>query len=269
VRRWRTSGCAAARSAAVALACAATGSLAAGASAADPDVARTWERAELWVNQPPFGFANGRLADAEMEALLLRLPAGTRLPTVLLMHDCSHFKGSAWTFARNLANAGYAVLIPDSFAREDRPATCDRWRRPLPGTPAEAVFAMRMAELAHAARQARGLPWVDAGRLVLMGVGEGADAVARFEGAGFLARVLADGRCGRGYAAPAAEPVLVLAARDNPNFAGIPPDACVAAATARGGAATTHVFPAALYDLSGLRAAREALLAWLNALRGG
>jgi len=63
-------------------------------------------------------------------------------------------------------------------------------------------------------------------------MGEGADA--RFEGGSFLGRVLADGRRGRGYAASAGEPMLVLAARDNPSFGGIPPDACAAAAIARG-----------------------------------
>lgn len=234
----------------------------------EDQVALTWKRAELWLapRRGPFagGLFRGRLSDVEMQNILGRLPADDPLPTVLFMHGCAHTKHGAWTYARRLALAGYAVIIPDSFARAGRPKICNKWNRePLSGAPAEVVHRMRLEELRHAVAMVPRLPWADQRNLFLMGHEDGADAVATGPGTGFRAVVLSAASCRWGWGLRTDTPVMVMASDRDPVPPHSPVGACVNQAVAQGNI-EARVIPGGLHDLSGHPAARRAMLSFFG-----
>jgi dienelactone hydrolase len=73
-----------------------------------------------------------------------------------------------------LAGAGYAVLIPDSFARKGRLKSGDPKRhRGIAGAPFKRIMEMRLEEIRYATEQAGRFPWVDKENLFLMGHSQG------------------------------------------------------------------------------------------------
>ena len=160
-------------------------------AADDQGIQDTWDRAEIWIHPKPFGFCNGRLSDPQVQSVLRQLPAVSKLATVIYLHGCGFRKAAGWTLARWLVKAGYAFIMPDSFARAGRPETCNNWTHErLPGAPGEAVYRMRQEEIQNAVEQVRALPWVDTENLFFMGHDEGGDAVAEYPGGGLRARVI-------------------------------------------------------------------------------
>jgi dienelactone hydrolase len=184
-------------------------------SADDPaELARTWDGAHVVVPTADGPIA-GRMA--EVAPALAGLPGDTRLPLVIYLHGCAGFHGGNRADARLLARQGYAVIAPDSFARADKPLSCD-WRNGRAGLHWGVIF-FRLAEAHHALRQARALPWVDTGRIALIGQSEGGFATARFGGNGLAARVIMGWTCAlpvpfmNGVAGPADVPVLAVVSR--------------------------------------------------------
>lgn len=232
---------------------------AAGRAAAD-DVAATFDRAEIWMHPPGGVFFNGRLDEPEIARLIAALPAGTRLPTVVLIHGCSHRKGAAWSYARWFAGKGFAAIIPDSFQRPGRAITCDpvSLRRADRAT-ADAVHVLRLEEIAYAAQRVRALPFVDVDNLYLLGDDEGGDAVANYAGGGFAAYVIAGSGCRYGLRLPAEAPVLALTSGGDPYLGEAPPDGCRRLADAMGRPIESAVLPGFWHDVSGMAEARAAI----------
>ena len=187
------------------------------AAGEDEDLLRTWRRAP--VNVP----GEGGPIRARIDGIDERLPdvAGSH-PTVIYLHGCAGIGRIAHDAAKRLVEAGYAVIMPDSFARDHKPKSCDPARQV--GGFHRGVLAWRHAEANQAIRKARGLAWVDPDNLFLWGFSEGGIAAATVSGEPVNARVVEGWTCHagwseyRGLRAPPTEPVLALVGGDDPWF---------------------------------------------------
>ncbi len=186
--------------------------------AAEGDLERTWNAARVVLPDA----SGGAPVFTSLEALA-RNPSPTApyqrkpLAVVLYMHGCDGI--GRYDFLGRLAAAGFAVIIPDSFARRYRPLQCD------PATKTGGynlfVYDFRLAEVAFAVQRLRRLGWVDAANLFLMGVSEGGVAAALYRGDEFRGRVITQWTCHgspivAGIAAPPDEPVLAVVRSSDP-----------------------------------------------------
>ena len=154
---------------------------------------------------------------------LQRLERGAFRATVVYLHGCDGINALSVKAADLLAAAGYLVVLPDSFARRDKPRSCDALEHR--GGLHREVLGWRHAEADRALRQARTLPAVDSRRIFLMGLSEGAIATATYVGEGVTGRVIEGWTCHAGWTeyqglrAPPGEAVLSLVAQNDPWFA--------------------------------------------------
>ena len=222
----------------------------------------SWQHAEIWAKAPDGAFFASHMDDTRLHERLRK--AGKKYPTVLFFHDCgANRKAAGWHFARVLARAGFAVILPDSFARKDRPVTCEHWQlTPLTDVPRDKVHAMRLDEIRLAQENVRELSWVDTNNLFLMGHGEGGDAVAAFPGAGHKARVISGALCEKGIKGSMQTAMLSIASKDDRLFEGAPPDSC--AKKAQGRPFLTLLYPGYQHDTSSIPEAREAVIDFLT-----
>jgi len=180
----------------------------------DPaELARTWERAKVRVPLAARTLS-GRLGD-------LDVPKGERFPTVIYMHGCNGFWWGSDTRLDFLADAGFAAIAPDSFARKKSPKSCDVVTSR--GGLYRPKLIMRQLEAAYALDMARTLPWVDPDNIFLMGLSEGGITTATLEtDIAINARVIEGWGCHAGWTEyrglAAREPVLSLVAARDPWF---------------------------------------------------
>lgn len=145
-----------------------------------------------------------------------------RVPVVIFLHGSSGLglkaieEWQSW-----LAQRGIASVAPDSFALADR-AT---YTSPIAKELYERIHALRASEIDLALDAVRAASWADPSRLALAGTSEGAVAVARHSGAGFLARVIFSWSCEDNYfvdghrtTIPADQPVLNVISANDPFF---------------------------------------------------
>lgn len=191
--------------------------LASAAAHADPEIDRTWRAGRVYADEAG-SIVSGPIG--ETAARLTGVFAGRRLPTVIYMHGCSGIDGYSEQTAEVYARAGFLVLLPDSFARLDRPASCDVARHL--GSLHRAALAWRQAEATNAIWQARRLPFVDPRNLFLAGLSEGAITAATIRRARVNARIVEGWTCHAAwseYAGLAAgAPVLAFSSQDDPWF---------------------------------------------------
>lgn len=185
-------------------------------------VERTWERAYFYVpadaNPAGTGVLGGRRDLASVRRALDGLAAGPRRPVVVYLHGCGGFGNSGSVNATMLAEAGYVVVAPDSFARPNRVKNCDpitHSRAGPAGIYAE-VVKWRLEELDRALQGLRGFAWVDWGNLFLFGHSQGSNAAAAYPGNVFRGRIMSGTRCSTGYQGPAAEPALAVYSEHDP-----------------------------------------------------
>jgi dienelactone hydrolase len=182
----------------------------------DPaELARTWAAAPAYLPAPE-GYR--RVGTAELSRALSERNAA--LPGVIYAHGCAGIDAAAVETDRFLAAAGYLVVAPDSFARVDKPRSCDPEQH-FGGLHRD-VLRWRQQEIGYAIHKLRALPNVTPDRIFLMGISEGGIAVATFQGEPVRARIIEGWTCHagwpeyRGLLAPSGEPVLALLARDDP-----------------------------------------------------
>lgn len=160
------------------------------------DVARTWEHGRVYLPR-----TSSYSRPSEVSA---REP----LPTILYLHGCTGITAGAERWAGTLTTAGYAVVMPDSFARYFRSRNCD------PKTYSTGLFRearrMRQEEIDHALRMLPASPWADHRNLFLMGHSEGGRAVVQWQGNGFKALIISGSRCPGGVRAPPKASVLTI-----------------------------------------------------------
>ena len=183
----------------------------------DADLQRTWQRAFVIVPDES-GLVRGWIED--IDSRLEGIPPPR--PAVIYLHGCDGLGRISHDAARLLAEAGYAVIMPDSFARENKPRSCDPARQV--GGFHRAVLGWRQAEANLAIRQARRLAWVDPDNIFLWGFSEGGITTATVTGEPVNARIIEGWTCHsgweeyRGLDAPSTEPVLALLGAEDPWF---------------------------------------------------
>ncbi len=183
-----------------------------------PDLPQTWNRATIVL--PPLGTGAALVTTVDSPAMqerLRRVPANAKLPVVLYVHGCTGMGGLALLQA--LAEAGFAVVAPDSFARRYRPLQCDAQNQA--GGRNLFVYDFRLEEVAYALDQLWLRPWADWEHLMLVGASEGGVAAALYRGDEFAARVILQWTCQgaphvAGLATGKQEPVLALLASNDP-----------------------------------------------------
>ena len=183
----------------------------------ESDIARSVNAAMVFLPQGADEPLAGRMNSPEISAELARVDPAEPLATLIYMHGCTGL--GDFDLLRAIAQRGFAVVAPDSFARRYRPMQCD----PQAHTGGRNVFVFdfRMTEVSYALHRLRQLPWVDRDRLFLAGTSEGGVAAALYRGDDFRARVIAQWTCHgaplvRGIAAPSDEPVLAIVRADDP-----------------------------------------------------
>lgn len=183
---------------------------------------RVWHAALVRIPRPGGGYVSTTVKELHTQDL------GDigKLPTVIFLHGCSGIWTGTYLRIDFLAANGYAVIAPPSMARKKYPKSCqpENYR----GGFYRYTLKMRQFDAGYAIENAKTLPWVDASRVFLMGLSEGAITAATFRSksgnASVRARIVEAWTCHatwseyRGIHAPAGEPVLTLLAVNDPWF---------------------------------------------------
>ena len=190
------------------------------ARAGSGELERTWNAARVYV--PAATSAGYRMIGAgEIDETAT---AGDAVPKAVIVyaHGCSGLNRITDTTGRFLAQAGYLVIAPDSFARLEKPTSCE------PGTHKgglhRAVLGWRQDEMRHAFKQVAAMPALRGLPVVLMGHSQGAITTATIENLPVAARVIEGWTCHagwpeyRGLAATPDQPVLALVGENDPWF---------------------------------------------------
>ncbi|MGE0702001.1 MAG: hypothetical protein AB7O57_23085, partial [Hyphomicrobiaceae bacterium] len=137
---------------------------------------------------------------------------------IVHLHGCT-FRGrdlDVRSQARVMASLGYVVVVPNSFRRLYRPATCDPSRFiGLPGAPYLDVHRMRQEELHYAIGRVLAYPWARADGLYVSGHGEGGDAVVDFDDPRVRGRIAIGSSCWLGATRDPTALTLVITARND------------------------------------------------------
>jgi dienelactone hydrolase len=166
-----------------------------------------------------------------------------------------------------LAGAGYAVLIPDSFARKGRLKSGDPKRhRGIAGAPFKRIMEMRLEEIRYATEQAGRFPWVDKENLFLMGHSQGG-AAARYSGANLKAHIISGSICRGGLRVPAGTPILSIYSENDSWLRGRFPNGCWEEASKRRRSIEFHFSPGDAHNLSRNRRARFLILDFMERQR--
>ena len=188
---------------------------------ADPDLAETWRRAHIALpatgsNPAP---VIGRWSDTRLQSVIGKLSADSRVPAVVYLHGCSGIGAEEESGKLFLVERGFAVFLPDSFARGARRSNCNT--NTLARSLAPETHGLRLEELRFAVDRVRALPWVDARRIYILGFSEGGLAAARYDGDDVAGIVIFSWHCDgtppfRGIQAPASIPLLTVLGTDDP-----------------------------------------------------
>ena len=185
-------------------------------------VERTWERAHFYVpadaNPLGTGVIGGPRDLGSVQKALDTLSTGPKRPVVLYLHGCGGFGTSGSFNAGMLAEAGYVVVAPDSFARPKRVRTCDSATHSAIGPKGiyKHVIQWRLEELERALAGLKEYPWVDWNNIFLFGHSQGSNAVAAYPGNVFRGRIMSGTRCSTGYQGPKDEPALAVYSENDP-----------------------------------------------------
>lgn len=188
-------------------------------AAADDDVIRSFQKGRVHFSQA--GSARAETI-ASAWPTLKGLDRSAFKATVVYLHGCSGINTLSLKTADLLAAAGYLVFLPDGFARRHKPVSCVA--REHKGSLHRDVLGWRHAEADYALKQAKTLRAVDPARIFLIGLSEGAIAIATYVGEALTGRVIEGWTCHagwpeyRGLQAPAQEAVLALSSENDPWF---------------------------------------------------
>lgn len=147
------------------------------------------------------------------------IPGTAHVPAVVYMHGCSGLSPEFNGIGALLADWGYAVFAPNSFAAGDRPWQPDCGKTRFRPWPSKRINQRRLAEIAHTAWQVGRLPWIDPRNVYLIGLSEGGAAVARYSGDAFRGHIIIAAQCRsltsptHYLGAPKSTPVLAVHAK--------------------------------------------------------
>lgn len=203
------------------------GVLAASDGAADADLAATWDRAQVYLRYEDedlnLRIIGGALGAPYIQAFLAQ-DAGDPQPVVIHLHGCQRSDDLAdvRNQGRALAEMGFIVVVPNSFARADRPETCDPLRlQRIENAPFAQVQRWRIEELAYALKRVLAAPWADKRKIFAGGFDEGGDAVLAFADPALAGRFAIGAPCRFAPTAAAPRlPTLVILSRNDLWFDG-------------------------------------------------
>ena len=185
------------------------------------EVAPTWERAHVALPKrltgglPVFGLWRDRM----VQTAVVKIAPAAGSPAVVLLHGCNGIAEEEEIIKLILAQHGFSVFLPNSFARIGRRANCDLSSYATSLFPQAHDF--RLQEIDYALDRLRAQPWIDPDRIFLMGFSEGGMAAARYDGDAVAGIVITGWHCqGRepyvGIKAPPSVPVLTMIGGDDP-----------------------------------------------------
>jgi len=131
---------------------------------------------------------------------------GIKIPAAIYLHGCAGISSEAYNYKKLMLSQGYAVFMPDSYARPGREKLCGKGGM-------SARVDMRHAEVRAALKAIRQLPWIDQKRLVLMGFSEGGNATDNWYSDDFAGLIVLGSACtssGGSPSAPERVPVLAI-----------------------------------------------------------
>ncbi len=189
----------------------------------DPhELERVWQASFVRIPDQDGKFIQTSIAEIDS----ISLKNNKKYPTVIYLHGCSGFWAGTIRRINFLAQNGFAVIAPPSFAREKYPRSCSVYE--LAGGLYRDTIRMRQNDAENAIGKAKNLDWVDDNNIFLMGLSEGGITTATFhsknEKHSVKARVVEGWTCTstwdeyRGVRAPKDEPVLTLVGSKDPWF---------------------------------------------------
>lgn len=194
-------------------------------------VETTWNSAQVALPGNVFGGLPvlGRWRERRVQQAIAGLDAETKLPAIIFLHGCAGI-GSEEEAAKLLfLENGFAVFVPDSFARVGRRSTCRTDSFTATATPD--VNPYRQEEIAFAIEQVRAQPWIDGNRIIAVGFSEGGMALARYPKPGLAAAIITAWHCHGtgdyfGLKLPPSVPVLAIIGNDDPWYAALKDKHC-------------------------------------------
>lgn len=189
----------------------------------DPlELERVWQNSLLRIPSEDGEYASLQVSDMAK----IRFSDQKKHPTVVYMHGCSGIWPGTIRRINFLAENGFAVVAPPSFAREKYPKSCDVDLHQ--GGLYRDTIKIRQNDARHAIEKAKQLPWVDKYNVFLMGLSEGGITTATFnskqDAHSVNARVIEGWTCTstwreyNGLRAPKTQPVLSLLGSKDPWF---------------------------------------------------
>ncbi len=192
-----------------------------GEAATDEDLAETWRRAHVSLpaiasNPAP---VIGRWSDKRVQRVTGSLTADSQIPAVIYLHGCSGIGSEEESGKLFLVERGFAVFLPDSFARTSRRSNCNT--NTLARSLAPESHSLRLEELRFAVDRVRALPWIDPRRIYVVGFSEGGLAAARYDRDDVAGVAIMSWHCDgtppfRGLRIPSSVPILAVLGTDDP-----------------------------------------------------
>ena len=181
------------------------------------ELQRTWDNALVRIPTENNEFISSFIRD-------LSHSSDKKFPTVIYLHGCSGVWSGTHTRINFLAKSGFAVIAPQSFAREKYPQSCDPASNQ--GGMYRHTLRIRQNDAMYALTAAQQLSWVDSNNIFLMGLSEGAitTATLKTKDAPLNARIIEGWTCHAGWQEYAGlntskhEPVLSLVGEKDPWF---------------------------------------------------
>lgn len=182
------------------------------AQGAETDVKSSWDNAVIY------------LPNTSKPTDLSKVKLDRAYPVAIYMHGCAGIEGISddnHSWAKLIAQQGLLVVMPDSFARNDRKPSCDPKTRRAGLFPP--VYGMRLEEIKFAFEEVRKQSWFDGKNLFLMGFSEGATAAVRTKLTGFRGVIATAWTCTNtkapafdGIFLPQETPLLTINHSDDP-----------------------------------------------------
>lgn len=186
------------------------------------EIDRTWSNGLVYLPDGAGGQTRQTIADFEAAGAKLPDGVGPTLPVIVQLHGCDGIGSVPKRSAMIFSSKGYAVFLPDSFAREYKPTSCN----PLipKGSLHREVLGWRQAEADNALTRVKAIDWVQQDNVFMAGHSEGAITTATYTGQPVAARIIEGWPCHAGWEeyiglnAPKDEPVLSLYGENDPWF---------------------------------------------------
>ena len=136
------------------------------------EMERTWQSSIVRI---PYGFGKSKLSSVDMISEDL-FEKNKRLPTIIFLHGCYGIHSGTHHRIKFLADNGFLIIAPVSFARSKYPKSCDIYT--YKGGLYRGTLNIRRFDAKYAIKQLKGFNFVDEENIILMGHSQGGIATA-------------------------------------------------------------------------------------------